>query len=167
MDFEKLTIETARAFDARMKNLKRVYPDHYYDELVKSGYIKLTETLNNKNWYEKTFKANGYSFVSELEKYMLSKAENDTKTKEKEKLEIGKLKNDYTLSKWQLKTFWWVFSFGIIGGVYAIISIIIALTGETTEQKIQRILESKLKSHQETEQVSIAPSSKKNVTMKK
>lgn len=166
MEFEKLTIESARAFDARMKNLKRVYPDHYYDELEKSGYIKLTETLNGKNWYEETFKANGYSFVSELEKYMSSKTENDTKTKEKEKLEIGKLRNDYTLSKWQLKTFWWVFSFGIIGGVYAILSIISALTGETTEQKIQRILESKLKAQSKIENTSIAPTSEQTETLK-
>ena len=94
MDFEKLTIESARAFDARMKDLKRVYPDHYYDELEKKGYIKLTETLNGKNWYEKTFKANNYTFVTELEKYMLSKAENDTKNWEKEKLEIELAKSN-------------------------------------------------------------------------
>jgi len=167
MDIEKLTKSDAKAFDARLNELDRVYSDDYYNELVKSGYLELTESFNGKSWYKKTFKAKNFSFVTELEKHNSTKTEKDKKNNEKERLEIGKLRNDFTLSKWQLKTFWWAFTFGIIGGVYAIVSIIIALTGETTEQKIQRILESKLKSQQKTEQVSVAPTSKKNATLKK
>jgi predicted transcriptional regulator len=102
-----------------------------------------------------------------IEKYNEHQKEKKEENLRLENIKNRKLESDAKLSEWQVKTFWWVFSFGIIGGIYAVISIVIALTGETTEQKIQRILESKLKAQPKIENTSIAPTSKKPETLKK
>ena len=36
--------------------------------------------------------------------------------------------NDYTLSKWQVKTFWIALTFGVFGGIYSTVEIIKSLT---------------------------------------
>jgi hypothetical protein len=40
----------------------------------------------------------------------------------------NKLLNDNTLAKWQVKYFWYIFAFGLLGGVYSTIEIIKSLT---------------------------------------
>lgn len=40
----------------------------------------------------------------------------------------NKLFNDYTLSKWQVKYFWYIFAFGLLGGIYSTVEIIKSLT---------------------------------------
>ena len=49
----------------------------------------------------------------------------------------NKLLNDYTLSKWQVKTFWIALSFGIFGGIYSGYDFIKKLTNEDTSQEQQ------------------------------
>ena len=39
----------------------------------------------------------------------------------------SKISNDYTLSEWQVKTFWWIFGFAIIGTVLSIYNFIDSL----------------------------------------
>jgi len=124
---------------------------------------KITEnnTIGDKveiNRNTLNFKKQG-GFATLYEKQQ-SKINNDNRlTGIKEK----KLEDDAKLSNLQVKTFWWIFSFGIIGGVYAIISIVVSLTGETTEQKIQHIIESKLKAQPKIENTLITPNIKKTL----
>jgi hypothetical protein len=49
----------------------------------------------------------------------------------------NKLLNDYTLSKWQVKTFWIALSFGVFGGLYSGYDFIKSLTNEDTNQEKQ------------------------------
>ena len=42
--------------------------------------------------------------------------------------------NDYTLSKWQVKTFWVALSFGIFGGIYSGYDFIKSIANEDTNQ---------------------------------
>lgn len=49
----------------------------------------------------------------------------------------SKLLNDYTLSKWQVKTFWVALSFGFFGGLYSSYDFIKNLTNEDTNQEKQ------------------------------
>ena len=46
----------------------------------------------------------------------------------------NKLYNDSKLSELQLKTFWWIFGFGIFGGLYSGIDFIKNLTNEDTKE---------------------------------
>lgn len=48
-----------------------------------------------------------------------------------------KLYNDSKLSEWQVKTFWWLFAFGIFGGLYSGYDIINNLTKEENDQQKQ------------------------------
>ncbi len=54
---------------------------------------------------------------------------------EVENVKIEKLKYDAKLSKWQVKTFWPVFIFGMIGGVFGIISFVIQVTADNSPQQ--------------------------------
>ncbi len=86
-----------------------------------------------------------------FEKYLLYL---DKENKEKEKLykiENDKLLLDAKLSRWQVKVFWYVFILGLIGGIYTIYSILNSAFGESQEQKIENILESKLKELQQAD----------------
>ncbi len=132
MEIEKLTINDAKAFDLRLKNLNNVYPDNYYDELESSGYIKLISKMNGKHCYEKTFKAEKHSFELELEEYKLSKAENDSKIKEKEELEIKLAKSNIKANELNIKNarkntfFTWVnIAFGVLNLVLLAIQILL------------------------------------------
>lgn len=69
----------------------------------------------------------------------------------KQKNEIENAKNqsiiyNAKLSKWKVKTFWFAFFFGIIGGVYSIYSIINSIFKEPDEKRIERIIDQKLQS---------------------
>jgi hypothetical protein len=66
--------------------------------------------------------------------------------KELDEKNYQKLQWETKLAKWKYRTFWPVLISGLIGGVFAMYSIISPIFSETVEQKIQRILENKLKS---------------------
>jgi len=101
-----------------------------------------------------------------IEKFITHETEENEEKKRILKITNEKLENDAKLSKWQVKTFWWVFGFGLFGGIYAIISIILSCTGESTDKKIERILESKLKAQPKIEHISVTPTSKKTPVAK-
>jgi len=79
-----------------------------------------------------------------IEKYFENKKKENEEIIRIKNIKNEKLINDAKISKWQVKTFWYVFIFGLIGGVYAVYSIINSVLGESEEQKIERILEKKL-----------------------
>jgi len=67
---------------------------------------------------------------------------------EEQKLE--KAKNQITyftarLSKWKVRTFPFFFILSLIGGIYSIFSIVTAVTKESEDQKIGRMIDKKLK----------------------
>lgn len=67
--------------------------------------------------------------------------------------QLKKLENDAKLSNWQVIAFPYVFIIGIISGLYSIISILYLLFGESTDDKINRLLDNRLKSIQSIEHV--------------
>ena len=69
-------------------------------------------------------------------------------TREAQKLENAKNQITYStarLSKWKVRTFPFFFIVSLIGGMYSIFSIIMALTKESDDQKIERMVNEKLK----------------------
>lgn len=65
-----------------------------------------------------------------------------------------KRRNERTLSKWKVITFWPAFVLGVIGGLYTILSIVLLLLGTSIEQLIKGKSENKESLPQQTEQVS-------------
>lgn len=59
---------------------------------------------------------------------------------EVEDIKIEKLRYDAKLSKWQVKTFWPVFIFGIIGGVFGIISFVMQVTADNSPQQNKSVV---------------------------
>jgi len=81
------------------------------------------------------------------------------KSEKDEKIRLEKLKNeklylDTKLARWQVKTFWYVFIFGLFGGFYSMYSMIDSFVGESEEQRIERILESKLQEREQKQKTS-------------
>jgi len=67
--------------------------------------------------------------------------ENEKATKvEIENVKFNKLKNDAKLSNWQVKTFWPVFIFGLIGGICGIISLGMQVTAKNSQQQNKSIV---------------------------
>jgi hypothetical protein len=69
------------------------------------------------------------------EKYL---EDNNKKNAEQERfryLEKQKLIHDSKISKWQAKTFWWVFFIGLIGGICGIISLVMQIQEKTSNPK--------------------------------
>lgn len=89
-----------------------------------------------------------------IDKYLEHEQEVRAENIRLDKARHEKIYNDAKLSKWQAKTFWFVFIFGLIGGVYTIYSIIHSAIGESEEQKIERILERKLTEQEQKQKVS-------------
>lgn len=87
-------------------------------------------------------------------KYLEHEKEVRTENIRLEKARHEKIYNDAKLSKWQAKTFWFVFIFGLIGGVYTIYSIMHSVVGESEEQKIEHILEQKLQEREQKHKIS-------------
>ena len=89
-----------------------------------------------------------------IDKYLShEKAENEENIR-LDKAKHEKIYNDAKLSKWQIKTFWYVFIFGLIGGFYSIYSIINSFVGESEEHRIERILENKLQAREQKQKIS-------------
>lgn len=53
---------------------------------------------------------------------------------EYEKIRLNKLKWDSKLSKWQAKTFWYVFVLGIVGGICGILSLTLQISDKKTNE---------------------------------
>lgn len=65
-------------------------------------------------------------------KYLSTQHETDRdqiiKREKVERLNTGKLTYEYKLSKWKVKTFWWIFGIAIFSGVYSFYDIISKVT---------------------------------------
>jgi hypothetical protein len=119
-------------------DLQTLLIDHeFLEPLGQKGYYLLFR-LTAKG---KELKDEKISFKDYLKKYQKQNEEQDRISK----LNIERLENETKLSKWKIRTFWWIFIFGLFGGIYSIYSIIEKTTQEKTEDKINRILELKLK----------------------
>ena len=89
-----------------------------------------------------------------IDKYLAHEKEEIAEKKRLEKLKNEKLHFDTKLSKWQVKTFWFVFIFGLVGGFYSVYSIIDSFVGESEEKKIERMLEQKLQEQEQKHKIS-------------
>jgi len=84
------------------------------------------------------FQKGGWLKHLESQKTLFQKQmELQAKEEAKEKLITDKLEIDYKLSKWQIKTFWWIFGFGLFGGIYGAIDLITTLSKPTDSQQEQ------------------------------
>jgi hypothetical protein len=62
-----------------------------------------------------------------IEKYLENCAAELAENEKLKQIEKQKLIYDSKISKWQAKTFWWVFFIGLVGGICGIISLIMQL----------------------------------------
>lgn len=90
-----------------------------------------------------------------IDKYLEHEKSEKDESNRLEKLKNEKLYLDTKLAKWKVKTFWYVFIFGLLGGFHTVYSIIDSFVGESEEQKIERILENKLQEREQKQKASI------------
>jgi hypothetical protein len=86
-------------------------------ETIGSGFVIDSIPIVTKRFYE------GGGFISMYNKHQYEL----NLSNEYEEIRLRKLKWDSKLSKWQAKTFWYVFFLGVIGGICGIISLSIQL----------------------------------------
>lgn len=104
------------------------------DEIGWRKYIEIySESVKNSLLDSQT-----HTTLTELGKVTLSNLEAENKQEAKDKEAVRKkLHNDSKLSDWQVKTFWFLFIFGIFGGLYSGYDIIRNLTKEENSQSKQ------------------------------
>ena len=90
---------------------------------------------------------NGRDIVETYENYA-QYLENEKSLKE-EAVKINAARNETILnnaklSRFQVKSFWYILIFAAIGGVYSTLSITNLIFGESTEKKIERIIDTKM-----------------------
>lgn len=100
---------------------------------------------NNRDNYILT--KNGRDIVETYENYA-QYLENEKSLKE-EAVKINAARNETILnnaklSRFQVKSFWYILIFAAIGGVYSTLSITNLIFGESTEKKIERIIDTKM-----------------------
>lgn len=89
-----------------------------------------------------------------IDKYLEHESAEKAERNRLEKLKNEKLYLDTKLARWQVKTFWYVFIFGLFGGFYSMYSMIDSFVGESEEQRIERILENKLQEREQKQKTS-------------
>ena len=89
-----------------------------------------------------------------IDKYLEHEKAEKAERNRLEKLKNEKLYLDTKLARWQVKTFWYVFIFGLFGGFYSMYSMIDSFVGESEEQRIERILENKLLEREQKQKTS-------------
>ncbi|RYJ51093.1 hypothetical protein DR871_014320 [Flavobacterium petrolei] len=127
-DKELKIIFLKRKLESESKKLNR---DDFF-ELIKDeiGWRKYNE-INSESVRNSLLDAQTHTKLTELGKSTLSTLESDVKQEFKDKEAVRKkLHNDSKLSDWQVKTFWFLFVFGIFGGLYSGYDIIKNLTKE-------------------------------------
>jgi hypothetical protein len=105
----------------KFENQESNKDDTEFFELVKNKFNRKEYMSLLLDFDSKGFFIEGNRVVlSEYGKNILNELELKILQKEKDnKYERGKLKNEFTLSKWTVKTFWVVFIFGLLGGFYS------------------------------------------------
>ena len=101
-----------------------LYPkiDMYFNRTV---FLKNIDVLENNNLIvEDDNRHSVYSVTEKGENLLIQITEELEYELEKERITFENSKIDLRLKKWQLKTFWWIFGFGIFGGLYSGIDII-------------------------------------------
>jgi hypothetical protein len=123
----------------KLENQESNKDDTEFFELIKyrfnwKEYVSLCSELESKGFFldrERIFLSEyGKSILNELELKLLQKEKDN-------KYERGKLKNEFILSKWTVKTFWIVFIFGLLGGFYSAYDLFIKIP--SIEEKFQKI----------------------------
>lgn len=124
--------------------------DHLIEESILKQWVKARDNY--------IITKNGIDIYENYENYA-QYLENEKSSKEEAvKINMARNKtilNNEKLSSWQVKTFWFIFIFGLIGGIYSIYSIIDSFGGESEEQKIERILENILPEQKQKDKASI------------
>ncbi len=95
--------------------------------------------LENLNLVTESQDGKTYS-ITKLGKEKLNELKTDFETSEiDKKAERKKLHNDSKLSEWQVKTFWWIFGFAIIGTGLSVYNFINSLTlsKDATQQEVR------------------------------
>ena len=125
-DKELKIIFLKRKLESESKKLNR---DDFF-ELIKDeiGWRKYNE-INSESVRNSLLDAQTHTKLTELGKSTLRTLESEVKQEFKDKEAVRKkLHNDSKLSDWQVKTFWFLFVFGIFGGLYSGYDIIKNLT---------------------------------------
>jgi hypothetical protein len=107
-------------------------------KLIKAGYYN--SLIANQNTVH--FKENGGFAKAYQEQQTRIEKETEIQT-----ISMNKLRLDTKLSKWQVKTFWWFFSFSLVGFIYGFYDFITDLKSDKSLNKIEisnRQLESEL-----------------------
>ncbi len=96
-----------------------------------------------------------YKHYGGIEAYINELEKNREKEIFIEKKKNEKLLLDLKISKWQVKSFWYVFTIGLLGGLFSIYSIIREITDKPLEQKVEDILRKRESLQQQKSEVSI------------
>jgi DNA-binding MarR family transcriptional regulator len=124
-------------------NDTELYPkiDMYFNRTV---FLKNIDVLENNNLIVEDDNRNSLYSLTEKGENLLSQITEELEYElEKERITFENSKIDLRLKKWQLKTFWWIFGFGIFGGLYSGLDIIKNLT-KPKDVKQQQVTKSEM-----------------------
>ncbi|BAX81978.1 hypothetical protein [Labilibaculum antarcticum] len=85
--------------------------------------------------------------------YIRSLQEEKKKKQDYNDISFEKLNNDAKIARWQTKTFWPVFIFGIIGGVFGVISFIMQVSENKETKQGQQVNQPTIKSKADSTEI--------------
>jgi len=126
------------------REIKYTAYQHFLDILSLFEVVKIDKNLSNLRIEPievktKNFQRNG-GFKAIYDKQLHESA----RKRESDELYFKKLKWDSKISKWQVKTFWWIFMLALIGGVYSLVDFTKNLIDKNQEQVTKSQFESEL-----------------------
>jgi len=116
---------------------KRTDYAYYFDILNKYEIVKIYTDLNSFRIEPIPIKADNFYNQGGFKAIFDERQRVINRNKELDELSFKKLKWDSKLSKWQVKTFWWIFAFACFGGLYSTYDILTdKLRNKKTDQQI-------------------------------
>ena len=112
-----------KGFLANNEDVKESVYKQYFSTLKINGIVRLEDGINNRTEIyaipnkTKNFLKNG-GFIAKFE---LENKESK-RSLEIEELNYSKLKSDTRISKWQVRTFWPIFIFGLVGFILGVVN---------------------------------------------
>jgi len=128
----------------RAREVKSLAYQHYLDILSSYGVVKVDNSLSGFRIEPIDVKTKNFQMKGGFRAIYERQLSESQHQKESSELYIKKLRWDSKLSKWKVKTFWWLFIFAFIGGFYSIYDIVRNNFVNNQEQVTKSQLDSEL-----------------------
>ncbi len=124
------------SFLGKAKEVKSKDYAYYLDLLKLYGIVEIEKNLSGFKISPIHIKTNNFYNQGGF-KAIYDKQQFDLKRKQEfDDISFRKLKSDAKLSKWQVKTFWWIFALACFGGLYSIYDLTNKIISKKQDQEI-------------------------------